>query len=186
MAHERFAGLSVPNLIATPTDVSRLRREVQAVDEYLRSQQLRTPGEPMSKLPKTSRLLDELTSANQLNLLDGDTRQHIAEFLADVAKNAPVVHISFASDPSSAFMQKIVTWFRENVHPSVLIRVGLQPGIAAGCVVRTTNKYFDLSLRHHLLKERRSLVEALHSPVTVTAPEPRATVTAAAAEGVAE
>ena len=139
--------LSLPLLVMTPGDVSRLRREVAALDSYMHQQILRTPGQPMAKLPKTSRMLDEMAAANGLNLLDPLRGSTCHGFLSEIADPATVIHISFAVDPSSAFLIKIITWFRQNIHPLVLIRVGLQPGIAAGCVVRTTNKYFDCSLQ---------------------------------------
>ena len=147
----------------TPTDVSRLRREIAALENYMEQEALRHPGAPQAKLPKTSRLLDELAQSNNLNLLEQSTRQHLDGFLADVAAHAPVVHISFAADPSSAFLQKIVLWFRQNVHPGVLIRVGLQPTIAAGCAVQTTNQYFDLSLRRQLQAHRDDLIAHLRA-----------------------
>ena len=76
-----------------------------------------------------------------------------------------MIHISFAADPSAAFTDKIVAWFRENIHPFVLIQVGLQPTIAAGCVVRTANHSFDFSLRQHFTKQRQLLIDKLHVPV---------------------
>src|SRR5258708_21999925 len=106
-------------------------------------------------------MLDELASGNGLNLLDEATRKYLVVFLEDITAHAPVIHISFAADPSSAFLQKLVLWFRQNIHPSILIRVGLQPNIAAGCVLRTTNKYFDLSLRKTLLQHQAELVTAI-------------------------
>lgn len=159
---QKHANVHVPSLITSPADVSRLRREITALDNYLEQESLRAGGQQV-KLPKTSRVLDELAIANKLNLLDKATRQSLAAFLEDLAKNAPVVHISFASDPSSAFMQKIVHWLRENINPSILVRVGLQPNIAAGCVVRTTNKYFDFSLRQYLRKHETDLLAAIKS-----------------------
>ena len=153
--------LTVPTLITTPADVSRLRREVLALDNYLAQEALRQPGQPQAKLPKTSRMLDDLASGNGLNLLDEATRKYLVAFLEDITAHAPVIHISFAADPSSAFLQKLVLWFRQNIHPSILIRVGLQPNIAAGCVLRTTNKYFDLSLRKTLLQHQAELVTAI-------------------------
>jgi len=158
---QQTPSLTVPTLITTPADVSRLRREILALDNYLAQEALRAHGQPQAKLPKTSRILDELAGSNKLNLLDKATRQYLVSFLDDVAAQAPVVHISFATDPSSAFLQKIVLWFRQNIHPSTLIRVGLQPNIAAGCVVRTTNKYFDFSLRQTLQKHQSDLVKVL-------------------------
>ena len=158
---EESVHLRVPALIMTPSDVSRLRRELAALDTYLDQEAIRSPGQPQTKLPKTSRLLDELVQENKLNLLDKATRQHLQEFLADVATNAPVVHVSFAADPSSAFLQKVVKWFRDNVHGGTLVRVGLQPAIGAGCTVQTTNKFFDFSLRRHLQQHRQRLFQAL-------------------------
>ena len=145
----------------SPSDVSRLQRELAVLNAYMEQEAIRSPGSAQAKLPKTSRLLDELALENKLNLLDKATRQHLQDFLADVAVNAPVVHVSFAADPSSAFLQKIVQWFRENIHAGTLVRVGLQPSIGAGCTVQTTNKFFDFSLRHHLKENRHVLFEAL-------------------------
>jgi hypothetical protein len=163
MVHNKFAGITVPAIITSPADVSRLHREVAALDEYLHQENLRTPGQASAKLPRTSHLLDELVASNKLNLLEAETRRHLLDFLADVAANAPVVHISFAVDPSAAFLQKIVHWFRQNIHPSVLIRVGLQPSIAAGCVVRTTNRYYDFSLREYFKKSQPLLIKTLET-----------------------
>lgn len=163
--------LRVPALIASPSDVSRLCREMQALDDYLRDRALRSPGQPTEKLPKTTRLLDELANENSLNLLDEAVRGQLTAFLADMAANAPVVHISFAADPSSAALQKVVLWFRQNVHPRILVRVGLQPGIAAGCIVRTTNRYFDCSLGQRLQQSRQLLLDALAAGAPAPAPE---------------
>lgn len=161
MALDQTAGLQVPALITSPSDVSRLHREVIALSEYLKQAALRTPGSAAVKLPKTSRLLDELIIDNKLNLLDGPTREHLIGFLADLAEHAPIVHLSFAADPSSAFLQKIVLWLRQNINASILVQVGLQPTIAVGCVLRTTNKYFDLSLRRRLAERGAELIKDL-------------------------
>jgi F0F1-type ATP synthase delta subunit len=93
-------------------------------------------------------------------------RAMLQQFLEVVYTQAPRVHVSFASDPSAAFTAKIVQWFRDSVHRAILVQVGLQPTIAAGCVVRTTNKSFDFSLRHHFDEQRELLLEALEVPET--------------------
>jgi hypothetical protein len=48
-----------------------------------------------------------------------------------------------------------------------LITIGLQPNIGAGCVVRTTNKYFDLSIKQDFLSKRNLLLEALKAKTAV-------------------
>lgn len=161
MEHDELAGLRVPALITSPSDVARLHREIGALHEYLEQQKYRPSGQPAAILPKVSLLLDELAQSNKLNLLESATREHLIAFLKDLAEHAPVLHISFATDPSPDFLQKIVLWLRQNIHTSILVQVGMQPTIAAGCVVRTTNKYFDLSLRRSFAKHGDELIKAL-------------------------
>ena len=168
MAPEYTRGLNLPVFINSPADVMRLRREVSVLDEYLRQESLRHADQSPSQLPAMSRLLEELTTANNVNLLDPTVRQQLLDFLVNLQTNAPVIYISFAVDPSPAFMQKIVQWFRQNIHPAVLVRVGLQPNIAAGCILRTTNRYYDCSLRERLKRSRTALVEALAAPPAVS------------------
>ena len=115
-------------------------------------------------MPKLSRLLDDLSQTNNLNLLHESVRGELKAYLEDIAAHAPVIHLSFAADPSSASLQKVVVWLRENIRSDVLVRVGLQPAIVAGCVVRTTNHYFDFSLKHYLDQNRDRLVGALTKP----------------------
>lgn len=155
---------ALPTLMSSPSDVSRVRRELEALDDYLEAQKLREPGTPMDHLLKLSRMLNELIEINNLNLLHHTVRRELEEHLDKVRAEAPVVHVSFASDPSPASLQKIVVWLRQNIRPDVLVHVGLQPGIVAGCVVRTTNRYFDFSLRKHLQNQAPFLLDALTPP----------------------
>ncbi|HEU4966297.1 MAG TPA: F0F1 ATP synthase subunit delta [Candidatus Saccharimonadales bacterium] len=183
----------LPALVMTVSDVSRLTHELVSLDNYMHQQKIRTPGQPMAKMPKTTRMLDELAVVNGVNLLEPAAREYLAVFLQQLAAHAPVVHISFAVDPSSAFLQKIVLWFRKNTDPHVLVRVGLQPSLAAGCVVRTPNKYFDMSLRQHLQKRRpllRDAVAALgkipaQAPVAPEPTQPQQPAMPAVGQGVA-
>ena len=179
---ERTATLQLPPLAMTTGDVSRLLREVTMLSDYLQQQALRKGGQPMGKLPKTSRLLDELAEDNKLNLLDARARDQLVTYLRNLARHAPVVHLSFAVDPPPVFLQQIVVWFRTNTQQPVLVRVGLQPSIAAGCVIRTPNHSFDFSLRRHLLEQRHHLREAIAAAqqrAMTRVPEPAPAVTAA-------
>jgi F0F1-type ATP synthase delta subunit len=72
-----------------------------------------------------------------------------------------LLHISFAAEPSTQALEKILVWFRANIHPQALLQVGLQPTIAAGCVLRTPNKVFDMSLRNHLIEQQKYLMQLI-------------------------
>lgn len=153
--------LKLPVNVISRIDVGRLVREVEELDNFLKQAAIREPGSPV-KLPKTSRMLDEFISLNELNVLHEDDRKRLYMFLQTIKAKAPVLHMSFAADPSPRFLQRLMTWLRLNVDPMVLVQVGLQPNLGAGCMMRTTNKYFDLSLREYFKEHREVLVTKIH------------------------
>ena len=184
MAPESRHVVGLPLSVVGPVDLGRLVRELAAVDNALHEQQIRTPGQEL-KAPKTTIMLDELLSLNKMSLLKAEDRKAMKDFLATVKEKAPHVHISFSADPSPLFVQKLMNWLRTNIHPVVLLTVGLQPGIGAGCVVRTTNKYFDMSLAQDFSKKRDMLLTALRAPDPTPAAAVPAPLVAEAPAGVA-
>ena len=139
-------------------------RELESLDDYIEQATIREAGKQPT-LPKTSRLLDALANNNNLNLLVEADRNKLKNFLKTVEAKAPVINVSFATDPSSAFTAKIVAWLRTNIHPYALLNLGLQPSIAAGCIVRTPNKSFDFSLRNRFHEQRKLLIDSIAGQV---------------------
>ncbi len=161
----RSAQFVLPELVVGVADVMRMRRELDALQEFLHQAALRHTSETELKMPKTSRMLDNLTAANQLNLLNREHYEATINHLDFILKESPQIHIAFSTDPSSAFVVKIVEWLRLNIHPLLLVQIGLQPNLAAGCIVRTTNKHFDMSLKHHFEAARPALITKLEEGV---------------------
>lgn len=153
----------LPTLVVGPVDVGRLHRELEFIHNTIASAVLR--GETDVKLPKTSHLMDQLIEINKVDLIVETDRARLGKFLTEIKAHAPHVHMSFSADPSPQFVQKLMMWLRTEIHPNVLLTVGLQPSIGAGCVVRTTNKYFDLSLAKDFSKQTPLLMEKLRSLV---------------------
>lgn len=156
--------LELPILVFGPIEVRRLERELEALEEYISQANIRDPGKQLS-LPKTSRLLDGLAGNNAMNLLMPNHRGQLKAFLKEIETSAPVIHVSLAADPSSAFTAKLVAWLRQNIHPYALLQLGLQPSIAAGCILRTSNKSFDFSLRNRFTQQRALLLQAIAGEV---------------------
>jgi F0F1-type ATP synthase delta subunit len=154
--------LMLPVSVASPTDIARLLRESEQLDDFFRQSEIRQSGEPSVAIPQISKLMDQLIATNQLNVLQKNDRQLILETLLKMNETAPVLHISFSVDPPGSHIQKIVSWLRTHIDPHVLVTIGLQPNIGAGCVVRTTNKLFDMSLREFFTNKRQFFVEKLH------------------------
>lgn len=154
--------LVLPGQVIGRVDVGRLLREVEELDNFMKQAAIREPGTPV-KMPKTSRLVDEMVTTNKLNMLHEADRARLIDFLKSVKAKAPIMHMSFSADPSPTFLTKLIAWLRAEIHPLVLLQVGLQPNIGAGVIVRTTNKHFDFSLRQRFKKEREKLVLKLHA-----------------------
>lgn len=152
--------LKLPNRIAGSSDLAKTQRELEKVDDFLYQTKIRMPGRSVT-LPKSSKMLDDLAEINGASLLEETDRKKLLEALEKLSESPPIIHISFASEPSSSFLEKIVSWSRENIHQYLLVNVGLQPSVIVGCEVRTTNKVFDMSLRNKFEQMHDVLVKKL-------------------------
>jgi hypothetical protein len=168
VAHDQKSSFSLPLLVVGPVDLGRLIRELDTIDDTLVQLGLRKGGGEV-KMPKTSQLMDKLIEMNRLNLLKEADRKQLQNSLVIVRDKAPVLHISFSADPSVGFLEKLMAWLRKEIHPLVLVTVGLQPSIGAGCIIRSTNKQFDLSLRQDFKKKQDMLRDKI---LEATLPEP--------------
>jgi hypothetical protein len=152
--------LKLPISVVSQIDVARLLREINAINDFFAGAAARQAGTSM-QLPRLSKSLDNLATENSLNLLDDHSRKILSEELSKILGKAPLLHISFAAEPSAKALERILVWFRQNIHPQALLQVGLQPTIAAGCVLRTPNKLFDMSLRVYLKSQEPYLVKLI-------------------------
>lgn len=152
--------VKLSNLVISPADLARLRREVISLSDFFVNAQGRQTGTAIQP-PKLTRALNQLAQENQINLLEAADRDKLEKALGDLHESAPTLHISFASEPSPKALEKLITWIRSNISPNALIQVGLQPSIAAGAFLRTPNKMFDMSLRASLKKSEPMLVKLI-------------------------
>lgn len=166
MVSNQFA---LPVSTVTRNDVSKLIREIELIDGFLTQASLREAGASSAQMPKTSNMLDEVTTLNKLNLLQKEDRNKLHEFLTNLRMQAPILHLSFNNEPSQFFQQKLVTWIRQQMHPSILLQIGLSPSIGAGCILRSTNKVFDFSLRQRFIDNKEMLLSRIKSNNTPTA-----------------
>lgn len=152
--------LKLPNSINSPSEVSQLINEVETVEDFFLKMKVKSSLSQVD-LPKTSKMLEELAKLNSLNLIKAEDRTKLKSFLHFLRTKAPMVHLSFGAAPESIFMDKITDWFRTEINPYLMMSIGLQPNIGAGFKMRTTNKYYDFSLRKYLIENKKLLVEAL-------------------------
>gem|GEM_PF-1122969 len=166
------AAFVLPAQLSGRTDINHLLRELETLEEALISQPVRE-----TQAPKVTNLLDQTALANGYKLQQQPHRRHMADQLTKIRDHAPTVHVSFAAEPSPKVTETILNWLRTNVHRYTLVQIGLQPAIAAGCVLRTPNKIFDMSLGASLEKQTPYLLELLKG-AALDAPAPGTTTTA--------
>lgn len=154
---DSVANLVLPSTLVSPIDLNRCLRELKNLDDYFVQASVRQPGTAIG-LPRSSAVLDDLAKTNNVNLLDDSARKNLSAQIEIIKQDSKLLHISFAADPPQSFLSKLIEYMRREIHPQVLLRIGLQPSIAAGCVLRTPRHYYDFSLRRHLQAERRILI----------------------------
>lgn len=157
--------LRIPTTLVSQSDINRLIRELDGLNDFFISAAARKAGSPV-KPPRITFLLEQLARDNKFNLLEESQRLNFKTELEQILKSAPLLHISFAAEPSPKVIDIILGWLRTNVHPLILLQVGLQPTIAAGCVVRTQNHIFDMSLRSYLQQQEGYLVELIQGAIS--------------------
>lgn len=150
--------VSLPIEVISPADVARLKRAALELADYFEQQAASGKTGPAP----VDHLLKLFAETNNLELNSASVSREASRILGWLLESAPAVHISFATEPSAKFIQKVASWFRTNINPLMLLTVGLQPSVAAGCYLRTTNRYFDLSLRRHLEDRRGFLIDKLN------------------------
>ncbi len=151
--------LTLPTVIASRQDITNVHRELRLFDDAAIQSVMRHDN-PV-KFPPISSKLRGLVQQNQVDLREETDRKKLLATLDVLKNNAPTIHISFPVEPSPEVLQKLVAWLRKEIDPRIVIRVGMQPTIAAGVIVRTPNHQFDFSLRQHLQKNKAKLIERL-------------------------
>ena len=150
----------VPASIVTMHDIGKLQRELSAIQTFFTNAAMRKSGGSLG-LPGTTTQLDNIAKQYDCNLLQSEDRVSLEKELLNIRHFARPVDISFAGIPSPLFLQKIVTWFRSNIDEDIVLNVGHEPSIAAGCIIRTPHKTYDLSVSHKLSQQRQTLLDLI-------------------------
>lgn len=154
----------LPLSIISKTDLVRMQRELTKLDDFFVASATRKAGAGVPA-PRITHALELLARDNKVNLLEAKQRKNFSEELNNLIKDSPLLHLSFAAEPAPKALETLLAWFRTNIHPQALISVGLQPSIAAGCVLRTPNQIFDMSIRSSLKGQEQYLAKLIDGAV---------------------
>jgi len=157
-----YSEFTLPSLIVSKRDLSRLVREFEGVDNALTTANVRKKaGGATDEAPAMSPQLSAFLDENPVDLNSTSARSAFIKQLRLLKDKAHVVNMTFAvvADPES--LQELVTWFRSSAHPQTVIDAHLQPALVAGVYLRTPNHVFDLSVRNALKSKHGELVNEL-------------------------
>lgn len=120
---------------------------------------------PSARSRKESELSPE--AAAMLETLPKADRDQVAEIealreaLEQLASTAPAVTLVVAAPPSQALKQELTGWLRTNVRPKLLVNFHVDPEIAGGVVIRSTNHIYDCSFRTGLMSHQQDFTKVL-------------------------
>jgi F0F1-type ATP synthase delta subunit len=150
-----------PAALIGRSDLARLVREVESFDNDLEAQKVRSHGTESYSLPTMSRSLNDFIEINKLDMSNDQVRMALKERLRNIKDKAPVIHMTFAVEADPEFLQRLVTWLRQEIHPQTLLSIGMQPSIIAGVYMRTPNHVHDFSIKTLLAGKRDIIVKEL-------------------------
>lgn len=143
--------LKLPLSIATKADLVAVLRNLEDVLDAYNENSIRVQeGVDFVARADVSSNLAALVQENGL-AVSVQTLGALKTWLIHLKDHAPIVRFTFASDPNPEFLARIVGWLRQTSGSFVLVRFGIQPSIAAGCLMYTPARRYDFSLRTKIL-----------------------------------
>lgn len=83
----------------------------------------------------------------------------VARRLETIKSTAPMVRVTLPGLPSPKLRIELVSWFRKEIHPQVLVSFSLNRLLAGGMVLRAGSSIYDFSFSGALLKQRSKLAD---------------------------
>lgn len=154
--------LKLPDIIGGKRDLILATRQVeQILSDRLQDEVRQRFGAKQIGSNAGQRALQALLEVNKM-MDDTDTLKRLLQNLEAVKQYAPKVRIAFSQEPEQDLYKRLISWFRVNVHPSVLVQVSVQPNLGGGFILQTGSHRYDLSLRTRILNSTAKFIEVLH------------------------
>jgi F0F1-type ATP synthase delta subunit len=161
MVHKATDNMKLPDAILGIVELNRALHELDLFNDQITQQVIRYHDKTDVSIPIMGYSLNALISLNNLDIKDSQVRSELKYFLEDIKMHAPVIYLGFAQEVMSDELESIIRWMRSELHPNILVHVGLQPEIIGGCTIRTVNHYYDFSLRQYFNNTRSMLLTGI-------------------------
>ena len=94
------------------------------------------------------------------------TAYALIDNMTEKVKTLQVASLYIPYEPVPAEINKIGSWFRGNIGPTVILDIHADPTLLGGCAVVWKGTYRDYSLRYYMLKKRQEIVRVIEEYVS--------------------
>ncbi len=149
--------LTLPVDTYSPDQLSELVLELQDLAAAVRDSNARSDAtvEP----PVMSQSLIELLEANKTDTNNLASIETLTKETAATLDSAPTVHILLSAMPGRPMRRQFATWFREQIHPHILMTFAARSDLGGGTIVQAGSHLYDLSFRRSIIDNKKRLTE---------------------------
>lgn len=164
--------LKLPDIIGSKRDLILASRQIeQTLNDRLQDEVRERFGAKKVGSKAGQQALSALLELNKI-MDDTDNLKRLLQNLEAVKQYAPRVRIAFSQEPDQEMFQRLVRWFRAEIHPSVLLQISVQPTLGGGFVLQTNARRYDMSLRTHILASTPKFIEVMRRSYGKEAAQP--------------
>lgn len=151
-----------PPAVITTEQVKYVLGEYAALKEWLKAYERSVKAGAITKSPRPALSAEALMFLGKKDpqSLKGPELEALISKVETALHASPQVHISLPALPQADIREDLVSWFRNNISPKVLLSFSADSTLGGGMAVRTRNHLYNFSLRR-LLWEQRSLIPGL-------------------------
>jgi len=151
----------LPPAIYSPALVESVTYDIQYYLDWFRQNQIRRkvgakPKEEPTHSAETELVIKAWLAGRPATL---ESLEALLAYLKRV--KLPEIHLTLAALPNRAQRETLVSWFRANVSPHVLVSFVADRNLGGGLVVRTPNRVFDYTWKQQLVAGRGKLAEII-------------------------
>jgi hypothetical protein len=151
------APFELPQAIYSPALVESVTYDIQYYLDWFRQNQIRkkvgaAAKEEPTHSAETAIVIEAWLGGKAATL---ESLEALLEYLRTL--KLPEIHLMLAALPNRTQREALVTWFRTNVSPHLLLSFVADRNLGGGLVVRTPNRVFDYTWKQQLIAGRSKL-----------------------------
>lgn len=156
----------LPSSVYTTRHVELCLDRASNLEQLFQTQRIRklVNGTESDKTVLVPTLLADFLHQNSLEVNE-PTIKRVRLYFEKVRGQAPVLSLTLTTAPNDDTAHQLIVWFRQNIHPLVLLRLHFKPAMLGGFILHTSEHVYDRSIRSQLEASGASLSELLRSHV---------------------